>query len=299
MAISPVPGGRSSSSTSRSPQNTSARNCCSARCSIGPRQTTGVLPLVNMPMEMTFTSCADGGMIMFSTGVPAGDAQHPRHRVPVDVGVHHAHLLADAASAAARFTVTDDLPTPPLPLATAYTRVSEDGWANGICGSGRPPRSCVCRARRCSSLITSSSTRTEQTPGSLPTAAVTSRVILSRSGQPATVSHTSTSTAPSAATSMFLTMPSSVIGRWISGSCTPSSACLTCSALGGLVRMEVMASWYVAALAASQTRPPSSRLSRAPWPRAAPRACRRALWRRPAQTRSNRYARRIGEQIAG
>ena len=28
-----------------------------------------------------------------------------------------------AASAAARFTVTDDLPTPPLPLATARTRV--------------------------------------------------------------------------------------------------------------------------------------------------------------------------------
>src|SRR5205807_31727 len=46
----------------------------------------------------------------------------------------------EAARAAARFTVTDDLPTPPLPLATAYTRVSEDGWANGICGSARPPR---------------------------------------------------------------------------------------------------------------------------------------------------------------
>ncbi len=147
----------------------------------------------------------------------------------------------EAASAAARFTVTDDLPTPPLPLATAYTRVSEDGWANGISGSARPPRSCVCSARRCSSLITSSWTRTEDTPGSLPTAAVTSRVILSRSGHPATVSHTSTSTAPSAATSMFLTMPSSVIGRWISGSCTPSSAWVTCSALGGVVRGEVMA----------------------------------------------------------
>ena len=138
----------------------------------------------------------------------------------------------EAASAAARFTVTDDLPTPPLPLATAYTRVSEDGWANGISGSGRPPRSCVCSACRCSSLITSSWTRTADTPGSLPTAAVTSRVILSRSGQPATVSHTSTSTTPSAAMSMFLTMPSSVIGRWISGSCTPSSARVTCSALG-------------------------------------------------------------------
>ena len=42
-----------------------------------------------------------------------------------------------AASAAARFTVTEDLPTPPLPEATAYTRVSEPGWANGMSGSAR------------------------------------------------------------------------------------------------------------------------------------------------------------------
>ena len=69
MAMSPVPGGRSSSSTSRSPQNTSARNCCNARCSIGPRQTTGVLSLVNIPIEMTFTPYAIGGMIIFSTWV--------------------------------------------------------------------------------------------------------------------------------------------------------------------------------------------------------------------------------------
>ena len=150
----------------------------------------------------------------------------------------------EAASAAARFTVTDDLPTPPLPLATAYTRVSEVGWANGISGSARPPRSLVCSARRCSSLITSSWTRTEDTPGSLPTAAVTSRVMVSRSGHPATVRYTSTSTAPSAPTLTFLTMPSSVIGRWISGSCTPSSAWVTCSALGGLMVGEVMDSCY-------------------------------------------------------
>ena len=56
IAMSPVPGGRSSSSTSRSPQYTSARNCCSARCSIGPRHTTGVLPWVNIAIEMTRTS---------------------------------------------------------------------------------------------------------------------------------------------------------------------------------------------------------------------------------------------------
>ncbi len=67
--MSPVPGGRSSSRTSRSPQKTSARNCCSARCSIGPRHTTGVLPGVNMPIEMTFTPCACGGMIISSTWV--------------------------------------------------------------------------------------------------------------------------------------------------------------------------------------------------------------------------------------
>lgn len=67
--MSPVPGGRSISSTSRSPQNTSARNCCNARCSIGPRHTTGVLPGVNMPIEMTFTPCDCGGMIIFSTWV--------------------------------------------------------------------------------------------------------------------------------------------------------------------------------------------------------------------------------------
>ena len=40
-----------------------------------------------------------------------------------------------AAIAAARLTVTLDLPTPPLPDATAYTRVSEPGWANGMTGS--------------------------------------------------------------------------------------------------------------------------------------------------------------------
>ena len=46
-----------------------------------------------------------------------------------------------AAIAAARFTVTEDLPTPPLPDATQYTRVSEPGWANGITGSAASPRS--------------------------------------------------------------------------------------------------------------------------------------------------------------
>src|SRR5262252_2562349 len=146
----------------------------------------------------------------------------------------------EAASAAARLTVTDDLPTPPLPLAIAYTWVSDDGWANGISRSTRPPRSRVCSSRRCSSLITSRSTATAVTPGTAATAAVTSRVMVSRSGQPATVRYTSTLTLPSGAIPTLLTMPSSVIGRRISGS-------LTCSVVGGGVSADgLMASCYVA-----------------------------------------------------
>ncbi len=51
------------------------------------------------------------------------DAEHVRDRVAVDVGVEDPGLWPSRARAAARFTVSDDLPTPPLPLATASTRV--------------------------------------------------------------------------------------------------------------------------------------------------------------------------------
>ena len=36
---------------------------------MGPRHTTGALPVVNMPIEMTFTPCPDGGIIICSTWV--------------------------------------------------------------------------------------------------------------------------------------------------------------------------------------------------------------------------------------
>ena len=52
------------------------------------------------------------------------DTEHVRDRVAVDVGVEDADLLAALRrSAAARFAASDDLPTPPLPLPTAITRV--------------------------------------------------------------------------------------------------------------------------------------------------------------------------------
>src|SRR5215472_18711522 len=151
-------------------------------------------------------------------------------------------LCPEAARAAARLTVTEDLPTPPLPLATAYTLVSDAGWANGITGSARPPRSWLCNAFRWSSLITSSSTWTPETPGSAVTASVTLEVMVSRIGQPATVRYTPTCTRPPVPTDTDFTMPSSVIGRPISGSLTPASADVTCSAVGS---GEFMPSCYV------------------------------------------------------
>ena len=69
IAMSPVPGGRSRRRTSRSPQKTSPRNCCIARCNMGPRQTIGAPGAANIPIEITFTPWATGGTIMSSSVV--------------------------------------------------------------------------------------------------------------------------------------------------------------------------------------------------------------------------------------
>src|SRR6478735_390296 len=133
------------------------------------------------------------------------------------------------AIASARLTVTEDLPTPPLPLAIANTFVRLPGWENGISRWAWPARRVSCSPERCSAVITPSWRSTPVTPGTRVTAAVTSRLIVSLRGQPATVSSTVRWTTPSASISTESTMPSSVIGRLISGSLTVASAALTCS----------------------------------------------------------------------
>ena len=135
----------------------------------------------------------------------------------------------------ARLTVTEDLPTPPLPLATANTLVSDPGWANGISRCACPPRSVSWSPARCSAVITPSSRLTALTPATPETAAVTSRVMVAFSGHPETVSSTVTSTVPSAWISTESTMLRSVIGRLISGSLTVARAALTCSRVGVLM----------------------------------------------------------------
>ena len=76
------------------------------------------------------------------------------------------------------------------------------------------------------------------TPATAVTAAVTSRLMVSLRGHPATVSSTWTETAPSSATSTESTMPSSVMGRLISGSLTPARASMTCCCVGVLMMDE-------------------------------------------------------------
>jgi hypothetical protein len=80
--------------------------------------------------------------------------------------------------------------------------------------------------------MTSISTVTCRTPATVMAAAVTSSVIFWRRGQPETVRKISTCTVPFSPTDTFLTMPRSVIGLWISGSCTLASDARTASTSG-------------------------------------------------------------------
>ena len=66
--------------------------------------------------------------------------------------------------------MSDDLPTPPLPLATAITRVE---GSSEIDFGGRPPRSFVDSAAFSSALMTSKRSSTRATPGSEPTCSAT------------------------------------------------------------------------------------------------------------------------------
>ena len=86
--------------------------------------------------------------------------------------------------------MTDDLPTPPFPLATAMTRVVAGTSVPGAC-SRRVEAGALHRRRAfCSWVISSYSTLTPVTPGRPRTFDSTSVAIWPRSGQPAVVSAT-------------------------------------------------------------------------------------------------------------
>ena len=101
--------------------------------------------------------------------------------------------------AAARLTVTEDLPTPPLPDATRTTRVVGPTAVS----SGRWVmfhRALAMAEDFCSAVISVHSISTLVTPGADPTRVRTSRWIWARSGQPDVVRAIVTVTWPSSST---------------------------------------------------------------------------------------------------
>ncbi len=136
-----------------------------------------------------------------------------------------------AAIAAARFTVTDDLPTPPLPEATSTTLVV--GASEVSSGRWETFQRALPMAEAFSSWVISVQSRvTLPTPGSDPTRARTSRWICARSGQPEVVRAIVTTTSPSSATVALRTMPRSTMSLPSSGSITPRSTAMTSSWVG-------------------------------------------------------------------
>ena len=126
----------------------------------------------------------------------------------------------------------DDLPTPPLPEATAITRVVGSSWIV-LSSAGLPPRSFVVSAMRSSGLITSNSSFTDVTPATAPTSRATCSWKELRSGQPTTVSAIVTETSPPAIVTSR-TMSSSVTGLRSSGSITLPSAARMASRVGSM-----------------------------------------------------------------
>ena len=136
------------------------------------------------------------------------------------------------ARATARLTVTELLPTPPLPEAMAMTR-AVSGMSVAGAGSRASRRARAMTDLRCSASITPVVTSTTRTPGRAPTWVSTSLRICVRSGHPATVRATSTATVPPPSIPTEVTIPSSTMSAPSSGSTTPRSAARTASVSGG------------------------------------------------------------------
>ena len=143
------------------------------------------------------------------------------------------------ASATARLTVTELLPTPPLPLAIARMRVVAGTWVSPTWARAFQ-RALSIVSVRSSGVISPHSMRTSVTPGWMPTRCSISRLMSARSGQPPIVSFTVTWTTPSASTATAGTMPSETMSDPSSGSMTPSSTATTSSRVGGETGMPLI-----------------------------------------------------------
>ena len=135
-----------------------------------------------------------------------------------------------AASAAAKFTVTEDLPTPPLPLAIARTR-ADKGTAVSVAFSRAFHRARDMTSVRSSGVISPQSIFTLVTQGCTSRRERMSFCIWARNGQPRMVSFTPIVTTPSAMV-MAPAMPKSTMLSPNSGSMTARSRFWTSSMEG-------------------------------------------------------------------
>ncbi len=133
-------------------------------------------------------------------------------------------------------TVTELLPTPPLPLAMATTRVLAGTWVSPACSLAFQ-RALSITSVRSSGVISPHVMCTSLTPGWTPTRDSISRLMSARSGQPPIVSLTVTSTSPVGDTDTAGTMPRETMSLPSSGSMTDSRTATTSSRVGGAVVM--------------------------------------------------------------
>ena len=195
-----------------------------------------VLTTFNMPRP---TGSVRGMIIGLSR--PSTASASSRSSMPSRRGTENPQMSASStptvkpspAIAAARLTVTDDLPTPPLPLAMARIRVDAETSVFGAF-SRAFQRALVITSERSSLVISPQSIVTLVTPGCTATLVSTSFLIWARNGQPPIVSFTPTVTTPSGLTSTRGTMPSVTMSAPSSGSITDRSSCVTVSTSGGL-----------------------------------------------------------------
>ena len=116
---SPVPGGRSTTRTSVSPQSTSFRNCRTIPITIGPRQMTGDCSSRKKPIDMQLHAVAARSARCACRPTPRarGRPEHDRHARTVDVGVDEADALPERRRSPAPGSPRRvDLPTPPFVL---------------------------------------------------------------------------------------------------------------------------------------------------------------------------------------
>ena len=210
--------------------------------SISPRHMSAVSSSTMNPVDTTFNrprpTLRSLGMI-FGLSAPSTRCASSGSSIPSRRGTEKPQMSASstptvkpcAATAAARFTVTELLPTPPLPLATArILQVSGTSVAGAF--SRAFQRALVITSLRSSLVISPQSIRTSRTPGCSATRVSMSFLICARSGQPPMVSFTCTSTKPLGCTVTPGTMPSVTMSAPNSGSMTDASRSSTSASVG-------------------------------------------------------------------